>query len=138
MKAALPFLLGALALGCADDAAPLDPTEVECAVAIERADDIYVSVFDQLARPRCASDDDCLLVDTFLTCDGFDHRPRPIALHVSERALAEAILAERSQFCGRAGETCTHGRSCVEDLEVLQAFCSDQGQCGLSAQGQCL
>lgn len=127
-------------LGCSDPSEPLDPTpsKIECTEAIDRADDIYVMTFSMLDNPSCAVDADCVVIPTQLECEGFEHRQRPFAVHVSERDVAEDALSERLSLCGRAPPTCRLQRDCYEDVSALRALCSEAETCILATDGQCL
>ena len=95
-------------VSCSESTEPLTRplTELSCTEAISRADDIYVGVFSMLANPSCSVDADCAVVGAQLVCEGFEHRQRPFAVHVSERELAESVLSERDELCGREAPVC--------------------------------
>lgn len=127
-------------VGCSEATEPLTGplTELSCTEAISRADDIYVRVFSMLANPSCSVDADCVVVGAQLACEGFEHRQRPFAVHVSERELAESVLAEREELCGREAPVCRLDRSCYEDVPSLRAVCLDSGTCLLGSEGTCI
>jgi hypothetical protein len=141
-KAIVAALAGVLVggLGCSDPSEPLDPTpsQIECAEAIDRADDIYATTFSMLDNPSCSVDADCVVIPAQLQCEGFEHRQRPFAVHASEREVALDALSERLTLCGRSPPTCRLQRDCYEDVSALRALCSEAGTCTLAADGQCL